>query len=156
MNSPAGTIAGVNAVFGKLATTVTNHGHISGGTDGVVLAAGGSVANGVGASISGGSIGVLVSGGSAKITDSGTISGGSIAVQFSGGGTDRLILEPGAVINGTVSAGSATSTLELASGASAGSVGGLGTRFAGFKSIVVERGRAGWRAGRTASLPRPA
>ena len=139
-NAATGTISGVNGVFGKLAISVTNSGKIDGSTDGVVLAAGGNVTNKAGASISGASIGVVASSGNAMVTDAGTIRGGTYAVQFTGGGTDRLILDPGAVIAGEVSAGGATSTLELASGASAGSITGLGKRFAGFTTITEDKG----------------
>src|SRR5262249_54140565 len=84
--------------------------------------------------------GVLVNGGNVTITDSGTISGTTYAIHFTGGGTDRLILHARAVINGTVSAGGATSTLELAKSPTTGTVSGLGTKFAGFATITEDKG----------------
>jgi hypothetical protein len=77
-----------------------------------------------------------VTGGNATVTDAGLIRGGTYSVEFTGGGTDRLILDPGAVLVGKVSGAGANSTLELAAGTA--SVSGLGTTFAGFKAINVD------------------
>ena len=107
--------------------------------------------------------------GSATVINSGTIQSlygvgtGAYAVLF-GGGTNRLIIDPGARFYGTVRGSSpapitlasgvpgasvvvataaGTATLELASGASAGTLSGLGTQFVGFVQTTIDAG-ANW------------
>ena len=60
------------------------------------------------------------------MTNAGTISGGTYAIDFAGSGTNRLVVDPGAVFVGKVTGGSGTNTLELASGT--GSISGSGHR----------------------------
>ena len=67
------------------------------------------------------------------VTNSGTISGGHDAITIAAGGTGRVVIDPGAVFTGTVNGGNtiggaSISTLELASGASAGTLSGLGSK----------------------------
>src|SRR4029077_14780818 len=74
------------------------------------------------------------------LTNAGTITGSSgTAVAFSGGG-NRLIVDPGAVFNRIVNGGTGGDTLELASAASIGTIGGLGTSFTGFHNVAVDSG----------------
>jgi len=127
------------------AIKVTNSGDITGFYYGVSLLAGGTVVNAKSGAIAGHYEGVLVSSGNATITDAGTITSSQYAVKFNGGGTDRLIVDPGAVFTGAVSGAGAHSTLELAKGASAGAITGLGTAFTGFAAINVDTG-ASWTA----------
>ena len=121
--------------------------------------------------ISGAAYGVLITGGPANVANYGTISGasgvsfyqvvggvtftstgtvvnagtiagsGGTAVRF-GSGTERLVVDPGAVFVGNVIGGSGANTMELASAASAGTIGGIGSCFTGFGSILVDAGAA--------------
>src|SRR5581483_3948940 len=136
--SISGQLDGVHAQVG--AATVSNAGHISATAGPAVdLEAGGSVTNLAGATISGSSFGVYINGGSGTVTNAGTISGGTDAVDFAGSGTNRLIVDPGAVFVGHVNGGTGTSTLELAAGT--GSISGIGTgSFDNFKGLAVDIG----------------
>ena len=135
---------GVDVTGGSL----TNYGTITGGSSGF----GGSGGSGNGEGATGvpgfGGIGVrLESGGT--LTDAGLIRGGAgiaglaDAVYF-GNGAARLILDPGASFDGSVVANAAFSNvLELASGASAGTLSGLGSQFTGFANVTIDAG-ASW------------
>jgi hypothetical protein len=108
---------------------------------------GGTVVNLAGGVISGG-YGVYINHGG-TITNAGTIgaTGTHQAVDFYPG-TNRLIVDPGAVFNGLVtggnSAGSGTvSVLELASGAGTGTLAGLGSGIINFGSVAFDPG-ASW------------
>ncbi len=133
------------------------------------------------ARIYGGSYGVnFASGSSGKVVNAGTVGGagasaftaasirwsaaapcqsrhdqrtGGTAIAF-GTGVERLIVDPGAVFVGNVIGGTgtgATTTLELASAASRGTITGLGTSFVGFTAVTVDRG-ARWDVTGTNSL----
>jgi hypothetical protein len=126
-------VAGVYLSGGLL----TNNGYIYGvvASDAIVINNG---------SITGGSLasGTLTSIGGSDITlvNSGTING---QAAFTGG-TNRLIDDPGGVfIGGATSSPTASTTLELASGASIGTISGIGTSFTGFGTITVDR-NASW------------
>jgi hypothetical protein len=146
-NTGAGTIklAGT-AVYGYGAATATviNAGTIDGtgaAGIGVYLKAGGYVANtGAAALISGGKYGIKIAGG--VVTNAGTISGRTDAVLF-GAGNDRLIVDPGAVFTGNVDSGGGGNVLELASGASTGTISGLVRKYLNFGAVVVDAG-ASW------------
>jgi hypothetical protein len=114
--------------------------------DGVTLGTGarltvalsGTVANSFGSAIAG----------AGTVFDAGTIAGATYGVQFASGFANRLILAPGGTVFGTVSGGNtigatASSTLELASGASAGTLSGLGSHYLNFGNIAVDSG-ANW------------
>ena len=106
--------------------TVTNRGTISEGSGtgfGVELAAGGTV------------------------TNAGTISGNT-AIYFGGSGSNLLVMEPSAVLQGKVVGGvNASNALELASGSSAGTLTGLGTSYRNFEAVTVDSGAAWSLAG---------
>ena len=154
----ASITGGNNGVYVKYraAGTVTNSGHIAGtasGSTGVDLAHGGSLTNTSTGSITGISFGVFLAGAAATVTNAGTISGGSYAVDFTASATNRLILDPGAVFVGNVTANSSgTNTLELAGGSGAGSIGGVGTAFKHFQTLAVDAG-AIWTLTSTNTAP---
>ena len=132
---------------------VTNSGSIAGtNVIGIDLTAGGTVVNNAAASISSGGFGVAVYGGNATVTNAGTITGGVGSVRFANSGTDRLVVEPGAVFNGAAVGGSGNNTLELA-GNSPGSIGGVNTgTFANFGSMIVDSG-ASWTLTGAGAVP---
>jgi hypothetical protein len=136
--SISGQVAGISSQGGAI--TLSNAGSISATAGaGADIEFGGSITNLAGATISGSSFGVFLTGGSGTVTNAGTISGGSYAVDFAGSGTNRLVVDPGAVFVGAVTGGSGTSTLELASGT--GSIGGMGTgSFNKFQAVAIDTG----------------
>ena len=136
--SISGQVAGVSSQGGAI--TLSNAGSISATAGaGADIEFGGSITNLAGATISGTSFGVFLTGGSGAVTNAGTISGGSYAVDFAGSGTNRLVVDPGAVFVGAVTGGGGTSTLELAGGT--GSIGGVGTgSFNKFQAVVIDAG----------------
>jgi hypothetical protein len=134
------TAAG-NALYGTtpVVWSITNQGTIEtgdAGLSGISLAAGGSIGNAAGALISG-YYGVAITGGPGVLLNAGTVESTSpsgAAVTFSGGYDNRLIDDPGAVFVGAVRGGNkvgapSVTTLELASGATTGTLAGLGTQF---------------------------
>ncbi len=68
----------------------------------------------------------------------GAVSGGPATEVAFGSGTDRLILGPSATFGGTVAGGGIHTTLELAVGAGAGTLTGLGTTFTNFGTVIVD------------------
>ena len=148
--SISGQIDGVHAQIG--AAMLSNAGNISATAGaGVDFEAGGSITNLAGATLSGSTFGVFLTGGSGTVTNAGTISGGTYAIDFAGSGTNRLVIDPGAVFVGKVTGGSGTSTLELASGT--GSIGGVGTgSFNNFQVLAVDAG-ATWTLNGTNIAP---
>jgi hypothetical protein len=174
INNSGGVITGEYGVFIAARGTVVNGGTIvgSGGIAGVDIGAGGSVTNNFGGLIKGaGADGIDVASGASTVINAGTIAatgagivlsaGGTVttsgtingssgtAVSFGGTGGNRLILDPGYHLGGTVvgstSAG-ATNTLELGSAASTGTLSGLGTSIINFTAIQFDTG-AGWLLG---------
>ena len=138
---------------------------------GIYLDSGGTITNGAsgltGGVIKGGGFGILLAGLTAgtivnfatiagqtgvfvkatditdtTLTNAGTISGtAGTAVSFSAG-NDRLIVRPGAVFAGKVDGGGGSNTIELAAGAAAGTLTGLGTSFVSFGSVVFDAATA--------------
>jgi hypothetical protein len=142
-NQNTGTIIGGRYGLDLTAGSVVNAGSISStsaDSTGIVLSSGGSVTNAVGGVISGVGYGVKISGAAGTVENAGTIAGTSNAVEFGGTLVNRLIVDPGAVFDGTVDGGAgSTSTLELASGG-AGALGGLGSQYLNFSRVVVDSG----------------
>ena len=146
-NQSGGTITAYRAIsdrYGSVA--VVNAGVIAGGTAGVDygIFAGhyGTVINQSGGVISGYAGVVIAANGT--VVNSGTIasSQGDVgtAVSFTGGNA-RLIESPTATLIGSVYGGrGGTAVLELASGASAGTITGLGTSITNFTSLVFDPG----------------
>ena len=160
------------------AGTIANFGSIGGGGAGILLNAGGSITNATSGTITGALQGIhaygpvsidnsgLIAGnkygvytfgfGSSTLTNSGTITntGGSsgLAVELHGG-TNLLVVKPGAVFNGGVDAlSSSNNTLELARGASVGTLVGLGSVITNFGSIVFDPSAHWFIAGSTDAL----
>lgn len=78
----------------------------------------------------------LRTGAAGTVSNAGTIIG---KVVFRGGGTNRLIVEPGAVFIGAANGSGSNDVLELAPGVSSGTVTGLGTtRYLGFGHVTVD------------------
>ena len=149
-DSISGRVAGV-AVQGSVGTLV-NAGHIS-ATSGAAadFEKGGRITNEAGATLSGSSFGVFFTGGSGTVTNAGTISGATDAIDFLASGANRLVVDPGAVFVGKVTAAGSTNTLELASGT--GSISGVGTAsFSNFQTLTVDAG-ANWTLGGTNNTP---
>ncbi len=141
---------GVRLDAGGGVTNLTGGAISSTGGDGVAMYAGGSVTNQTSASVVGQTFGVDISGGGGTVTNAGTISAtdpGATArsVRFGVSVTNRLIVDPGAVFNGAIDGGNTigngfTSTLEMASGASAGAFAGIGSQYVGFGAITIDAG----------------
>jgi collagen type I/II/III/V/XI/XXIV/XXVII alpha len=140
------------SVYAPSAWTIANSGSIenvdtSSPGVGISLAAGGAVNNAAGGYIFG-TFGIDATGGATTVTNAGTITGGSDAVALPAGFADRLVADPGAVFSGRVGGGNAigggiASTLELASGASSGTLLNLGSQFVDFAQTTVDAG-ASW------------
>ena len=134
---------GVYATGG--AATVTNAGTIAGTSGyGVGLGAGGTVTNsGTAARIAGGLWGIFAGSGAVTVANQGTIAGGSAgAIHFANANGNVLHLFPGAVVSGLVQGGTGSDTLELGSGATAGTISGIGSQFTGFEVLSVDGGAA--------------
>ncbi len=100
-----------------------------------------------------GGVGVYLGPAGSTVTNGGTIGGAGGAVKFAGGGANRLIVNPGAVFQGAVSA-SGTSTLELALGnASAGTLQGIGSTVTNFATLQFDTGAQWIVEGSAAGLP---
>jgi hypothetical protein len=133
-NTTSGVITGYGIRGNGAAGTVVNSGFISGsggiGADGVVLFAGGLVSNAVAVDL----------GASGTVSDAGTIVGDSgIAVTFAGA-SNLLDLTPGYALRGDAvgsGLGTATNQLELASGATTGTLTSFSSKFQRFTDISV-------------------
>jgi hypothetical protein len=127
----AGTVVNFGSIVGTIAGVGT-YGF------GVELESGGSVSNAASASIAGSTLGVYLSAGG-TLTNAGMIVGNSgTAVVLGGTGSNLLVLDPGFGFSGLVSGGaSASNTLELASGASVGTLTDLGSSYVGFGQVTV-------------------
>jgi fibronectin-binding autotransporter adhesin len=125
--------------------SVVNQGLIEGYTA-VYLPNGGSVDNQSG--LISGRVGVVIVAGNGTVRNAGTIvSVGDYGVILPDDGADRLVIVPGSTIAGLVHgglAGTSTSfsTLELASGSGAGTIGGIGSKYMNFAAIAIDAGAA--------------
>ena len=155
-NNASGTIRGFGGIYSVTSTssTVINYGAINNtrtgtGQYGVSFGSSGSIGNlGVGGLIQGyGGVKISADG---TVENAGTIASSrgtaGVAVAF-GSGASRLIVDPGAVFTGSLNGGSGTAaTVELASGASVGTLTGFGTNIVNFKTLTVDSG-ARWKIG---------
>ena len=149
-NESGATITGTDGVFLQ-AGSLNNAGVIAGGNGsfevGAILSGGGPAINQAGGTISG-SVGMRLIGGAGTVTNGGIISGTTAAVQFTGGFANRLIVNPGGSFSGLVNGGNTigstiSSTLQLASAASSGTISALGTQFINFANTEIDAG-ASW------------
>jgi fibronectin-binding autotransporter adhesin len=136
-----GGTAGIDATGGG--ATIVNAGLVNGSTGiGVDLEAGGVLRNLSGGTITGSAYGVLVHGTFATVENAGTIDG---TVYLDASGYNRLIVDPGAVFNGDVVGNQRTANImELASGASDGTLTGFNARY--FQTLTIDSG-AQWEIG---------
>jgi hypothetical protein len=147
------------------AGSITNTGTIlaSGGTGSAVnLAAGGRVVNTAGATIGGHGVGVIAAAG-VTVDNAGTILAGTTtpgtyfdAVTFAPGAGNRMILEPGSTLRGTIDGGNTlgaadASTLEFAAGATSGTFGAIQSQYTYFGQIGIDAG-ATWTASSYSNL----
>jgi Hint domain len=152
VNNSAGLIEGSEGVgiagFVGSSGVVSNAATIIGtASDGVAMTHGGTLINtGL---IQGVTHGAFISLAPGTLENAGTISAASDAVLLGSGFNDLLIADPGAVFVGTVDGGNTigstlVSTLELGSGASVGTLSGIGSQFIDFASIQLGAG-ATWK-----------
>ena len=154
----AGSIGGTRhgVVLSGTSNSITNIGLITGDIGAAIVARGSGattiVNSGLIANYEGPGVAAISLNGaaSATLTNAGTIIGGyyltsgQSAIQF-GAGNDRLIMDPGSVIVGTVRGGLGTNTLEMAALSGViGTLSGLGTAFQAF-SVVTEDAGANWQ-----------
>jgi hypothetical protein len=131
---------------------VTNAGTVTGDSRngiGIYLEQGGAVTNLADGTINA-YLGIKAIRAAATVTNAGSIGGGGDAVLLAAGYANRVIVDPGAVFTGTVDGGNAltsqapaVSTLELASGASGGTLTGFGTQFIDFADVTIDS-QASW------------
>jgi len=156
INTATGSVTGpgiaVLGLGGTTAATVDNFGIILGTSQPAVeLLSGGVVLNRAAATISAaGAVGVTISGGKGTVRNAGTIAGATSAVLLAAGYANRVIVDPGAAFTGTVNGGNTLfnnilnstliSTLELASGATTGTLTGLNSQFVNFQSVTIDAG----------------
>ena len=147
------------------AGTVTNFGVIYGyggnlASTGVLLTAPGLIRNGANAglftpadrtAVISGATGIQISGAAATVNNYGTIAttapGLGYAIQFADVNGNLLIDHAGAVFTGDVLGGTMLDTIELATGAGAGTLSGLGHQFSGFESVILDAGNTWSLAG---------
>ncbi len=146
-NDPGGTLSGKWGISlqGSPTSTAVNYGVISGGTQSGVFLTGGSVTNAAGGRISG-NWGVADVTAAATVINGGIIVGnGGTAVLLPAGYANRVVVRPGALFAGVVEGGNTigaaiASTLELAAGPSAGTLGGIGGTVVDFAGIAFDPG----------------
>jgi hypothetical protein len=163
----------------QAAGTIVNSGVIEARLNGMYFFSAGSVTNSASGSIYGGSAGIVMKA-NGTVTNAGTIgmtgtafpvapppvpaaylahpmpplsSASRPAIDFESSGTNRLIVDPGAVFRGAAEANAgASNTLELASASSAGTLTGIGSQFVNFGSIAFDQGANWFIEGDTAGL----
>jgi hypothetical protein len=140
--------------IGQASATIDNSGTIgSFFTDGVRIRGATSASVQNSGSIYGGTDGVNLGGMDATLENSGTIRGAHDAAYLGATGTNRLIVEAGAAFDGAVVAqATAANTIELTSGAAAGTLTGLGSHYQGFQTVTIDSGAAWDIAGTVAGF----
>ena len=147
--SASSTVTGVISNQGKIIVT---------GSAGAAIRASGSelISNAASGTIMGGTYGGVAYGATTLI-NRGSIGGTEFAFYEAAlGNSSRVIIYPGATFSGTVTGGNligatVASTLELASGTSAGTLSGLGSQFIDFAQVTVDAG-ATWALGSGSTL----
>lgn len=134
----AGTIESLGSTAGSNGTVFAgvlgdvNGGHVTNAATGLILSSG---------------FGVSMAGAAGTVVNAGTISGGAYALHLATGFANRLVVDPGAVFIGRAGGGNplaatVASTLELAAGATPGTLTGVGSRYVDFADILVDGGAA--------------
>ncbi|HEX4504585.1 MAG TPA: Hint domain-containing protein [Alphaproteobacteria bacterium] len=145
-NEATGTITGYDGVrFNGYLTvgTIDNAGAIAGTDIGIYIYGGNNtVLNERGGYIGGGGDGIFMGGTTATVENAGTIAGTQYAAEFRAASL-RLIIDAGAVFDGKV-VGKSTgdNTIELTSGASAGTISGVGSQYRNFQTVTIDSGAA--------------
>src|SRR5712691_3552838 len=134
---------------GLTPNSISNFGTIAANlATGIDLQKGGLVTNAGGGVISG-STAIVVGDLAATVTDAGTIIGSAGTAVAFGTATNRMIVNSGATIQGTVVGGAGTlssNTLELAVGPTTGTISILNTSFVNFGTLAIDAG-ASWAIG---------
>jgi len=143
-----GTIDGIVVPWHTEPSTVINSGNIRANSVGVNVQSRSYVTNESGATISGSYEGIYLPF-SGTVENAGTISGGSWSVNFGRSnyyGFNRLIVDGGAVFHGIVKAPGVGNTIELTAKDGSGTLNGLGSRYVGFPTVMIDSG-AHWAIG---------
>lgn len=176
---PPAASGGAGFASGNNPGTIVNSGNIEARLNGIYISTSGAVLNTASGTITGGTGGIDIIG-NGTVTNAGTIglagtvlpeappvlpsplpalSGHSLssssrpAIDFHSSGANRLIIDPGAVFIGLVEANAtASNTMELASGTSAGTISGIGSQFTGFGTIQLDTGASWTLAGNQAGF----
>ncbi len=143
-----GTIQGDGRFGIETSGLLVNHGTLSGANGLRMVATNGTVSNDgtiIGNSALAGYAAVRMSNGGTLTNAGSLIASSGTAVQFAGAGNDLLIIDPGASFGGGLVLGNTavTTTLEMASGTSIGTLTGLGSRYVAFTTVSVDIG-ANW------------
>jgi hypothetical protein len=101
VNNTGSIYGGTGGVIAVGTAAVSNAGTISGVAFGIYFIGAGSVTNAASGVISA-AYGVFSSGASATLVNAGTITGSTYAVKLQGSTSNRVVVDPGAVFNGTV------------------------------------------------------
>src|SRR5207245_2917775 len=105
--------------------------------------------NNAGGGVISGSAGIVVGDLTATISNAGTIIGSAGTAVAFGTASNRMIVKPGAVFQGTVVGGAgalSSNTLELTAGVTTGTITTLNTSFVNFGTLAIDSG-ASWAIG---------
>jgi hypothetical protein len=140
-NQSGGTIAGNVGAEVRASALLVNSSHVVGTLGSGVILSGGVVTNAAGATISGLDYGIE---GNGTIVNAGTITASNVSDALNlYGGASRVIVEPGAVFQGTLDGGNTiggTYVSALEFGAGVGTLAGFGTTVFDFAQVTFDAG----------------